>query len=213
MQTLSRMNGGTGSHSHGMIQILWMFHDIHIRESRFIELEFKSSQDHGQGNRCFQHSKLIPNTFPCPAPERQIGIISRNLIGIQSPLPFPGIKPGPALDFRVDKLPRKSHRIKRVRLGPKLGIPVNVVQRNEHIHTSNNRGVLHTPRSLGQDIILPAPSDEEGRFGVHPQSFGNNETDVIHAFNILHGGDAIHIPLENPVNLLHNLGHAIGMFR
>ena len=85
MQSLPSMNRGPGPHPHGMVQILRMRHNIHIRLSQLtgIELEFESSQYHGQCHRGFQGGEFVAYAFTCTSSEGEVGEIGGDLVRVQ----------------------------------------------------------------------------------------------------------------------------------
>lgn len=85
MQSLPSMNRGPGPHPHGMVQILRMRHNIHIRLGQLtgIELEFKSSQYHGQCHRGFQGGEFVAYAFACTSSEGEVGEIGGDLVRVQ----------------------------------------------------------------------------------------------------------------------------------
>mmetsp|Transcript_17425 Transcript_17425/g.50761 ORF Transcript_17425/g.50761 Transcript_17425/m.50761 type:complete len:289 (-) Transcript_17425:1110-1976(-) len=206
MQSLPRMNRRPRPHPHGMFQILRMIRHIDVGIEVRIEFEIEPSQYHRQRDRRLQHREFVPDALSGPPPERQIREIGRDFVGVQFPLPSLRIVSGPALDVGIDVPLVEALRTERVGLRPESSVPMNVVQRDEEVHAPD--GGRLSSSSLGDDVLLPAATDQQRRFGIHPQSLGDDQTQISHPLDILQGRIAISHDL---IDLGPYLGHAFGV--
>mmetsp|Transcript_267 Transcript_267/g.629 ORF Transcript_267/g.629 Transcript_267/m.629 type:complete len:501 (-) Transcript_267:579-2081(-) len=211
MQPLPGVDRCPSSHPHGMLQILWMLHNVDIRRRELgrVKLEIKPSQYHCQGNGGLKGCKLVPHALTGTSSKRQVGKIGRVFIRVQDgPVPFRRIVSCPFRDVRVGVFAQPPFGDELVRLRPEPFIVMEIVQRYEHIHAANHGGL--PPPALGQIVLGPAPANQQGRLGVQPQRLGHDQPQILHVLDILVGGHAV---AQHPVDLGLDLGHLLRMLR
>mmetsp|Transcript_807 Transcript_807/g.1699 ORF Transcript_807/g.1699 Transcript_807/m.1699 type:complete len:223 (-) Transcript_807:1355-2023(-) len=205
VQSISCVNCGSGSHAHGMIQVIRMLPDIGLANGfRLVEFKFEASQGHCQGHNSFHHGKFVANTLSGTGAKRHERKVRSNFVGIEKLRPLLGIETLPFWDIGVLVRPGETLGIEGVGVGPESFVSVNVVQRQKDIHSSDNGCLSST--SGGQGVFRSASSDQEGRLRVHSQAFGNYQADVFHLLDVLISGVTV---TDNSVDFFENLGHDV----
>lgn len=137
MESIPSMNGSTTSHADRMLQVLGFVHYINICSLALVKFKVKPSQNHSKSDGSFKCGEFITDAPSCSSTKRQIGKVCCRLVRIEPSFPFVWVESLPFGYIRIYIMPCESQGIKFPWFWPEPFIVMNIVQCDEHIHTTN----------------------------------------------------------------------------
>mmetsp|Transcript_15160 Transcript_15160/g.31783 ORF Transcript_15160/g.31783 Transcript_15160/m.31783 type:complete len:283 (-) Transcript_15160:1754-2602(-) len=161
---------------------------LHANIFRFAyQFEVEFVHNHRQSYRSFQHSELIPNTFPLSCTKRKECIISCNFIRIKCRVcKFIRVKPIPSFYARVFERAFPSRRVVLLGVLPILRCSVEIPSRNKNIRSSQYLNSARQSRATSWKSILRSGTTNEHRWlRVQAQCLDQSKPQFFHRGNVI----------------------------